>query len=112
MVFDGPVNRSLAELRSVLAPGGVHVFVGGPKGGWIQPIPVLAKMRLASVFSDFRAAGCTAVRSTEDLRLLGDWLGAGTIRSVVDRTYSLEEVPEALRYQGEFHARGEIVVST
>lgn len=111
LVFDGPVNRSVSDLRSILAPGAVHVFIGGPKGAWIQPLPVVAKLRIASMFFDFEAAGGTAQRELADLETLGAWLESGTVRSVIDRNYKFDEVPEAIAYQGEFHARGKIVVT-
>lgn len=111
LVFDGPGNRSLSDLRSALAPGGTHVLVGGPKGGWLQPIPFLVKMKLGSLLFDFKAANGTAKRTLDDLETLGSWLEAGVIRSVVDRNYKLEEVPEALMYQGTFHARGKVVIT-
>lgn len=111
LVFDGPANRSVADLKSVFAPGAVHVLIGGPKGGWIQPIPVLVKLRLLSLFGDFEAAGGTAQRKVEDLETLGEWLGSGVIRSVIDRNYKLEELPEALTYQGSFHAQGKVAIS-
>ncbi len=111
IVFDGPVNRSLSELRSIFAPEAVHVFIGGPKGRWVQPIPVMVKMRLASLVTDFTAVGSTAQRNSEDLELLGEWLASGTVKSVIDRNYKLDEVPEALVYQGQFHARGKVVIT-
>ncbi len=49
--------------------------------------------------------------NTEDLAFLGSLLDAGTIRSVIDRTYELERAPEALAYLGEGHARGKIVIT-
>ncbi len=111
LVFDGPANRSLSDLRSILAPGATHVLIGGPKGGWIQPIPVMVKMRLMSLFYDFTAAGGTAKRKLEDMQTLADWLEAGVITSVIDRNYKLAEVVDALTYQGSFHAQGKVVVS-
>jgi NADPH:quinone reductase-like Zn-dependent oxidoreductase len=47
----------------------------------------------------------------EDLVVLQELLEAGTITPVIDRRYQLSEVPEALRYLGEGHARGKIVVN-
>jgi zinc-binding alcohol dehydrogenase family protein len=46
-----------------------------------------------------------------DLAFLASLLEAGTIRSVIDRTYALDRLPEALAYHGERHARGKIVVT-
>jgi NADPH:quinone reductase-like Zn-dependent oxidoreductase len=38
-------------------------------------------------------------------------LGSGQVRPVIDRRYTLNEVPEALRYLGEGHARGKVVIT-
>lgn len=111
LVLDGPGNRSFRDLRRVLAPGATHVLIGGPKGGWVQPIPALLKMKLLSMFFDFETATGTAKRRREDLETLGRWLESGDLKSVIDRTHDLEEVPDALTYQGEFHARGKVVIT-
>ena len=111
VVFDGPGNRSLRDLRRILAPGAVHVLIGGPKGGWVQPIPVLLKMKVAAMFFDFEAANDTAERKLEDLETLRSWLESGEVRPVIDRNYKLDEVLDALTYQSEFHATGKVVVT-
>lgn len=111
LVFDGPGNRSFRDLRDILAPGAVYVLIGGPKGGWIQPIPVLVKMKLLAMFNDFEAANDVAESRLDDLQILADWLQSGQVRSVIDRNYKLDEVPDALTYQGDFHATGKVVVT-
>ena len=47
----------------------------------------------------------------DDLVILGDLMQAGKVTPVIDRRYSLSEVPDAMRYSEEGHARGKIVVS-
>ena len=42
--------------------------------------------------------------------MLKELVEAGKVTPVIDRRYQLSEVPEALRYQGEGHARGKIVI--
>lgn len=111
VIFDGPGNRSLSALRRVMAPGAVHVQVGGPKGNWIQPIPFMVKMRLMARFLDFTAAGGIANSNEEDLTQLSRWLASGELESVIGRNCKLEELPDALMDQGRFHAQGKVVVS-
>jgi NADPH:quinone reductase-like Zn-dependent oxidoreductase len=48
---------------------------------------------------------------TEDVAFLTDLIETGKITPVIDRTYPLNEVPEALRYQEEGRARGKIVIT-
>jgi NADPH:quinone reductase-like Zn-dependent oxidoreductase len=57
------------------------------------------------------AAPFLAKMNKADLVVLQELLEAGTITPVIDRRYKLSELPEALRYLGEGHARGKIVVN-
>ena len=52
-----------------------------------------------------------AKRSKQDLTLLKELMEAGKVTPVVDRHYPLSEVPEAIRYLGEGHARGKVVIT-
>jgi NADPH:quinone reductase-like Zn-dependent oxidoreductase len=47
----------------------------------------------------------------EDLAVLKELVEAGTVAPVIDRRYALSDVPDALRYQGEGHAQGKIVIA-
>jgi len=46
-----------------------------------------------------------------DLREIAELMEAGEVRAAIDRRYPFEEVPEAMRYIGEGHARGKIVIN-
>jgi NADPH:quinone reductase-like Zn-dependent oxidoreductase len=94
-----------------VAPGGTYVLVGGKKGDWIAPFPTIVKNALAKLVGYANTRKGLAERTERDLTILRDWLADGTIRPVIDRNYKLEEGPQALAYQGTFHARGKIVVT-
>jgi NADPH:quinone reductase-like Zn-dependent oxidoreductase len=47
----------------------------------------------------------------KDLSVLADMMQSGKIKPVIDRTYKLSEVPEAVRYVEEGHARGKVVIT-
>jgi NADPH:quinone reductase-like Zn-dependent oxidoreductase len=47
----------------------------------------------------------------KDLAIIKELLETGKVKPVIDRRYPLSEVPEALRYLGEGHARGKIVIT-
>lgn len=53
----------------------------------------------------------TANLATDDLALLSDLMQAGKVRPVVDRRYRLGEVPAAIAYLEEGHARGKVVIT-
>jgi len=46
-----------------------------------------------------------------DLAILGDMMQSGKVKPVIDRTYKLSELPEAIRYLEEGHARGKVVIT-
>jgi len=52
-----------------------------------------------------------AKSSKEDLRILGEFMGAGKVTPVIDKRYRLSEVPQAIRYVEEGHARGKVVIT-
>jgi NADPH:quinone reductase-like Zn-dependent oxidoreductase len=64
-----------------------------------------------SPFVSQRLSPFEAKRSKEDLRVLKELIEAGKVVPVIDRTYSLSEVPEAIRYLEEGHARGKVVIA-
>lgn len=52
-----------------------------------------------------------AARGRRRLRALTEHIEAGRLSPVIDRTYPLREVPEAIRYLEQGHARGKVVVT-
>jgi len=49
--------------------------------------------------------------STKDLTMLGEMMQEGKLKPVIDRTYKLEEVPQALAYLEQGHARGKVIIT-
>jgi len=47
----------------------------------------------------------------DDLAVLGELMQAGKVTPVIDRRYPLSEVPAAMRYSEEGHARGKIIIA-
>lgn len=52
-----------------------------------------------------------ARRSKEDLPIMRELIEARKVTPVIDRCYTLSEVPEAIRYLEEGHARGKVVIT-
>ncbi len=103
-------NHGLLALRRVLEPGGRVVIVGGPEGKWIGPLSGIVQALVVNPFVDEEFGFMLADMNPKDLAWLGDQLQAGKLRSVIDRRYELSEVPEALAYLEEGHARGKVVI--
>ena len=52
-----------------------------------------------------------AVPKREDLVQLKEFIEAGNVTPVIDRTYALSKTPEAMGYVAEGHARGKVVIA-
>jgi len=111
LMFDLVGNRSLSECRRVLNPKGVCVSCfGQPDRRWLGPMAQLLEMAVLSPFVSHKLVTWVAKQSKEDLLELKELLEAGKVTPVIDRTYPLSEVPDALRYLEEGHARGKVVI--
>jgi NADPH:quinone reductase-like Zn-dependent oxidoreductase len=111
VVFDCVLNHSLAACRRVLNPKGIYIGVGGSGSRWM--IGLLAPLIKALVLSPFvsqKLVSIMAKPSKEDLTIMRELMATGKVTPVIDRCYSLSEVPEAIRYLEEKHARGKVVI--
>ena len=105
-------NHSLSECRRVLSPKGVYVSVGAHEmGDWIGPLSHVFKLLLASLVGSQKMVPMLARQTKSDLVVLGELLEAGKVIPMIDRTHPLIEVPEAIRYLEEGHARGKVVIT-
>jgi NADPH:quinone reductase-like Zn-dependent oxidoreductase len=111
LILDMGGNRSLSQLRRALTPRGTLVPVGGEGGDrWIG----IGRSLQALVVSPFVSHTLRPVSSKPnqaDLQILKELIDAGKVTPVIDRTYSLSEVPDAIRYLHEGRARGKLVIS-
>jgi NADPH:quinone reductase-like Zn-dependent oxidoreductase len=113
LFFDCVGNHSLSACRRVLNPKGIYIPVGGTGGRWM--IGPLARSIAALVLSRFVSQKLVifflAKPSKEDLTIMQELMKAGKVTPVIDKRYSLSEVPEAIRYLEQGHARGKIVIT-
>lgn len=104
-------NRSLSKTRGVLTPKGTLVMIGGPKGRWIRPLDRILMAFVTAPFVSQKTVSRTAAWNKKDLVLMQELMESGKVTSVIDRTYSLSDVPEAVRYLEGGHARGKVVIT-
>ncbi len=116
LLFDCVGNHSFSERRRILNPNGICVMVGvggaGASGG--QIMGVLAGELNAYIRSRFvsqKFLTYLAELNQKDLAILRDLMQSGKVTPVIDRTYKLNETPDALRYLEQGHARGKVVVT-
>ncbi len=111
VIVDMVGNHSMSAYSRVLHPKGIYVMVGGPKGRWLAPLDRVAQMVVYSAFVDQEMGMMLAKITKEDLTILGELMEAGKVTPVIDRRYKLNELPEAIRYLEEGHARGKVVIT-
>jgi len=112
IILDCVGNHSLSAIRGVLTPKGIYVGVGGPSDPWM--IGSLAHAITALVltwFTNHRLVMVLAKANKDDLTIMRELMESRKVTPVLDRRYSLSEVPEAIRYLEEGHARGKVVIS-
>jgi NADPH:quinone reductase-like Zn-dependent oxidoreductase len=112
VILDAVGNRSLSACRRALSPKGILVMAGGQADRWmIGPLARTLWAGLLSRFGSQKLVGMLTRSSKEDLGMMRDFMASGQVTPVVDRTYKLSEVPEAIRYLEEGHARGKVVIA-
>ena len=111
LFFDSVGNHSLLACRRVLNPKGIYIVVGGPDGRWLGPLARMIKTLVLSRFVSQNLVMFLARRSKEDLTIMHELMKAGKVTPVIDKRYKLSEVPEAIRYLEEGHARGKVVIT-
>jgi len=114
VVIDNVANHSLSECRKILTDNGIYVMIGGggaSEQGFLGAMGNVLKAGLYSRFVKQKMGFMMAQPSAADLTLLADMVQSGKLKIIIDRTYKLEQVPEAVRYVEEGHARGKVVIT-
>ena len=111
LVLDTVGNHSLTAFRRALVSRGTLVIVGGGGGRWFGPAAQVLKAIVASPFVSQRLVPVLGTPNMADLLVLTELVEAGKVTPVIDRTYPLDEVPDAMRYVEMRHARGKVVIT-
>lgn len=112
VILDVAGSSSLTRLRRILTPEGTLVLVGGEAGGrWLGVVARLLRARLLSPFVSQKLRTFLSSENHEDMLVLRELIESGKVIPVIDWTYSLSEVPEAIRYLEEGHVRGKVAIT-
>jgi NADPH:quinone reductase-like Zn-dependent oxidoreductase len=112
VILDIGGNRPLKHLRSVLAPRGTLIIVGGETGGrWLAGSGRQLRALLLSPFTGQTLTTLICSENTPDLLALTKLIESGQVRPVIDRTYSLSQTPAAIQYMRDGHAQGKVVIN-
>ena len=112
VILDIAGNRSLSALRRALTPRGTLVIAGGETDGrWLGGTDRQLRALMLSPFVSQRLGTFIASENNGDLLALKELIESGQVTPAIDRTYPLSEVPGAIRYLQEGHARGKVVIT-
>ena len=117
LILDVASNLSLSACKRALMPTGIYVLIGhdhfGYAGGrWLGSLPRFFKLIVMSPFvSQLPDLNFSMPSKKDIMAVLKELLEAGKLTPVIDRTYPLSEVPEAMRYLQEGRARGKIIIT-
>ncbi len=115
VVVDLVGNRSLRELRRASRPGGAVVLSGGGVSGSGRVIGPLRLLIWGQLYGNLRRVRVLAPQARPDAAVLervAQMVAAQQVKPVIDRRFSLEDAPEAIRYMETEHTSGKVVVTT
>jgi NADPH:quinone reductase-like Zn-dependent oxidoreductase len=112
LLIDIAGSKPFGKLRRILTPEATVVIVGAkfPASG-LGPLGHVIRMRLAGMFRSQKVKFFITRITKEDLAVMQELLDSGKVKTVIDRTFELTQVDDALRYLGEGHARGKVVIT-
>jgi NADPH:quinone reductase-like Zn-dependent oxidoreductase len=113
VILDNVGTQPLSGFRRVLKPKGICVMIGGGgpnEGNWVGPMSRPIKAKLMSPFIDQKMGMMMAQGNKADLNILADLMQSGKVTPVIDRTYPLSEIREAIRYLETGRARGKVII--
>ena len=111
LLLDIVGSRSWREYKRVLKPLATVVLVGGPKTPVIGPLSHLIKMNLSALGASQKVVFFIAKFNRQDFSVLRELMVSGKVKPIIDRTYPLNKINEAMAYLGTGHARAKIVVT-
>src|SRR5258708_3877595 len=115
VILDNVANHSLSEFRRVLKPNGIYVLIGGggaSENRWLGPgLTQAFKAMFLSKFVGQQMGIMLAELNQKNLTFLADLMESGKVTPVIDKRYRLSELPQAIEYLEQGHARGKVVIT-
>ncbi len=106
LILDMQAHHSIFDCKRALTPKGVYVFIGGTDARAFQAIFLGP---LISMIGN-KKMGLLLHKPNKGLAFMKELLEAGKVVPVIDRCYPLSEAAEAMRYFGEGHKKGKVVI--
>ena len=103
LIFDAVGNHSVSDYKRALSTNGICAVAGFTSLSLLFQVMLLGGKKIGMME--------TAKGNKKDLLFIKELLEAGKVVPVIDRTYPLSDVPEAIRYLETGHARGKVVIT-
>jgi NADPH:quinone reductase-like Zn-dependent oxidoreductase len=117
LIFDIPGNHPFSECRRALTPEGKYILIGHEKFGasgkrMFGLIPHFFKLMFLSLFVKHLPKPNFSMPTKKDtIAVFREFLEAGKITPIIDRTYPLSEASEAIRYLMESEPQGRVIIT-
>ncbi|MFA9409019.1 MAG: NAD(P)-dependent alcohol dehydrogenase, partial [Candidatus Dadabacteria bacterium] len=106
-ILDMQAHHSIFDCKRSLSPKGVYLLVGGSDTQAFQAIllgPLIS-------MTGSKKMGLLLHKPNKDLALMQELFEAGKVVPVIDRLYPLSEAADAMKYFGEGHKKGKVVIT-
>jgi NADPH:quinone reductase-like Zn-dependent oxidoreductase len=114
VILDNVGTQPLSGFRRALKPNGILVMIGGggPKDGkWVGAMARPVETKVMSPFVSQKMGMMLAEIRQDDLKAMANLMQSGKVKSVIDRTYPLGQIQEAMTYLEQGHARGKVILT-
>lgn len=108
LILDVIANRSIFDYKRALSTNGKYVMIGGTTARIFQ---MMLLGPWISRTSSKRMSLLLHKPNNKDLAILNELFESGKVVPVTDRCYPLSEVAQALKYYGEGHVQGKVVIT-
>ena len=110
LIFVANGNLSINQFKQALEPNGICVLSGGDGSSIIELLAGMVQEWWIRKTENKKIGSFLAKINQQDLVAMKELLATGKVKPVIDRQYPLSETADALRYLGEGHAQGKIVI--
>jgi NADPH:quinone reductase-like Zn-dependent oxidoreductase len=104
LIFDVLGKSSIQKCKKILKPGGIHFFVSFKS-------KMLFHMLFTSIFRNKRVKCSIAPGSVEDLKSIKKIIEEGKLKSIIDQSFSMEQIAEAHSYVESNNKKANVVIS-
>jgi NADPH:quinone reductase-like Zn-dependent oxidoreductase len=108
LIFAANGYHPISAYKRALKPRGIYVMAGGTTAQMFQAMLLGPWI---SMIGSKKMGAVSSKPNQNDLTLLKELIESGKLKPVIDRRYPLREVPDAIRYLEEGHARGKVVIN-